>query len=273
MYAARVFIDDVAQAGLAAFDQRRFDVFYLCLCIDGIGQLLKNAPGLVEFADGDEITRGFGNEEKGNQEDGGRNDLHPEHPLIGLKSAPEHCTGAARHAGQPVIADECSEESDHDHQLLQRCQASPDLWWRNLADVCRSQNACGAHREAAENAGKDKLKRICRYARTPCTCDERDCRHHHYGFPADPVGKVSGKKGACGTAQQHRSHIEAGAYGIGIEGELQGVYGTVDDATVEAEQETADGGDNGQEQNPSYIPGTFNRCFVCLLHGDPLSLD
>ena len=235
MYLAGILIDDVAQAGLVAFNKRRFNVFHFCLRINAIGQTLEDNSGSIRLSGRNKVTGRFRNEEKRNQEDRGGDDFHPEHPLIGLESTPEQFAGAAGNACKPVIADKCSRKPDHDHQLLQGCQASPDFCRRNFTDVCRCQNTCGTYGKAAENTGKDKLKRIGGHTRSPGADNKCNCGHHHDRFSPDLIGKVSGEKGTCGTAQQHRSYVETGANGIGIEGGLQGIYCAIDNATVKAE--------------------------------------
>jgi hypothetical protein len=162
--------------------------------------------------------------------------------------------GAAGRTGQPRVAHQCSEDAEHDGQLLQRTEPAAHGGRRDLRDIGRRDHRGHAHADAAHQAPEHQQAHAIHQARTQRTQGQQYRGDLHRADAADAVGERTGVPRAGSGAEQRTRHGETDVGRIQPEVTAYGIDRAVDHGGIEAKQEAAEcGGRSDQDDTCSCV--------------------
>ena len=139
--------------------------------------------------------------------------------------------------------------------MLQGGQPATQGGGGDFRDIHGREDTGGTDAEAAEHACGDEDVGGFGRAGGVGAGEEDDGGHQHGRTTAQEIGNVTGEESADGTTEEDGGDGKTGGDGRRAEGGGDGVHGAVDDAAVEAEKETADGGHGGHEKDKGVTAG------------------
>jgi hypothetical protein len=114
-----------------------FDIAQLALGLSLSEQPREHRDRLTVTALGDKVPRAFGDEQQGQQEQQGRDRLHPKHPAPRRIAQPEIANRRTGCLGEIVVCKERSGQPADDHYLLHTGKPSSNGGRGDLADIGR----------------------------------------------------------------------------------------------------------------------------------------
>ena len=185
----------------------------------------------------DEEARRLGDEEEGEEEREGGHGGRGEHPPPARRAA----------VGQRPVHEVREQDAGDDGHLVERDEAAADRLRRDLGDVEGGEDRGDADREAADEAGGHELGERARHRGADGRRGEQQRRGDQDPLAAEAVGEPARERRAGGAAEEERARRDLRAVRRELQVLAQEEEGAVDDRGVEAEEQSRDRGDRGDE--------------------------
>ena len=172
----------------------------------------------------------------------------------GVHPAPVRGAGS----GEDPVDEVGQEDAGDDGQLVDRDEGAADAGRRDLGDVERREDGRRADAQAADEPEDDEFRDRPRQGAADGRDEEEDGRDEHEPPPPDPVADGAGQAGPEHAADEDDAHGPALLERVERELLLHVARRAGDDGRVEAEDQAADGGDEGDGEDVA-APAFFMR--------------